>query len=335
MVLFICLMIGPILHHVFYGLARQEAEIEATFDTDAKRMYLEIFHAHPDLRDPDAEFQRMYQYWYGRTRLVWPTVVLIAVSIPVLFFLARSLVELSPTLDTSGLHFNIAASAIAGAYIFVVAELITGVQRRSLRRVDIARASLRLASAVPIGFAFAAFLNTESGPFIALAAGAFPLDAVRTILRRLANKQFNLEIGPTDAPAQIRQLSGVDHTVADRIAEADITTISQLAWCDPIQLAIRASLNFGYVVDIVSRSLAWVYFDDKLALLRQFGLRGAYEIRVFFEDDLKSRNQKARETAENVLAEAARAISMTPTAFLYTLHQISDDKATKFLTEVA
>ncbi len=333
--LFISLIIAPILHHSFYGLARQEAEIEATLNTDAKRMYLEIFQTHPDLQDPDAEFSRLYRHWYGKRRLLWPTAILVAVSVPVLFFLAWSLVAVWQKRGSNDLHIDIAALAIAGAYIFVVAEIITSVQRRSLRLVDIERSSLRLAAAVPIGFAFTVLPNKEIAPFIAFAAGAFPLDSVRTILRRLANKQLHLEIGATDAPSQVRGLSGIDHVVADRIEEADITTISQLAWCDPIQLAIRTNLRFGYIVDIVSQALAWVYLDNKLALLRPFGLRGAYEIRVFLEDDLKSRNQKTREAAENVLADAAKAVNLPSTALLYTLRQIGEDKATKFLTEVA
>ena len=335
MALFISLMISPILHHTFYGLARQEAEIEASLNTDAKRTYLEIFQAHPDLRDPDAEFQRLYRYWYGKKRLLWPTAILVTISAPTLFVLARSLVEVGEKSGTNDLHISIAASAIAGAYTFVVAEIIIGVQRRSLRLVDIALSSLRLASAVPTGFAFTALLKPELGVFIAFAVGAFPLNTVRTILRRLANKQFNLEIGATDEPSQVRSLSGIDHIVADRVEEADITTIPQLAWCDPIQLAIRTNLRFGYIVDIVSQALAWVYLDNKLALLRPFGLRGAYEIRVFLEDDLKSRNHKTREAAENVLAEAAKAVNLPTTALLYTLRQIGEDKATDFLTEVA
>jgi hypothetical protein len=333
MVPLVSLIVAPIMHHVFYGLARQEADIDASLNTDAKRMYLEIFQAHPDLQDPVVEFRRLYQQWYGRRRLLWPTVILVMISIPVLFFLARTLVGLNQTGDH--LDKNIAALAIAGAYTFVVAEIISGVQRRSLRLVDISRSSLRLASAVPIGFAFTALPNKELAPFIAFALGAFPLDAVRITLRRIANKQFNLEIGATDAPEQVRKLSGIDHAVADRIAEADITTISQLAWCDPIQLAIRTNLNFGYIVDLVSQSLAWVYLEDRLDLLRPFGLRGGFEIRVFVHDDLKSRNPRTKEAAETVAAEAAKPLNMSVPSLLYTFEQISEDRATKFLTEVA
>src|SRR5262249_11293168 len=142
----------------------------------------------------------------------------------------------------------------------------------------------RLAMAMPVGYAFSHFLNREIGPAIAFAVGVFPLNTIATMLRQLANRRLNLELGAAEAKSQIAQLAGIDASMAERIEDADITTIYQLAWCDPIQLTMRTNLTFNYVVDIVSQALAWVYLGDKLRSLAPLGLRAAAEICHFMHD---------------------------------------------------
>jgi hypothetical protein len=335
MIIFLALLLLPILQHVSYGWRLQIAEIEGSLSSDAKRMYLELFHARKSVRDPDHEFHEFYVNWYGRKRLLWPILILVLVAVPVLLHLADWLVDFrAGELSRQKIELSITPAAIAGAYTFAVADIISRVQRRSFRLVDIVRAALRLTCAVPIGIFFSAVSNSQIAPFVAFALGAFPLETVVSITRRFANKQLGLEIGPSDAPEQVRALSGVDQSVADRIADSDITTISQLAWCDPIQLCMRTNLRFAFVIDIVSQSLAWVYLEGKLDLIRPFGLRGAYEINVLLTDDLRSRKVEVKEAAESVLLEAAKATQMSAATFRYTLEQIAQDEATKFLVEV-
>jgi hypothetical protein len=330
MAIFVALLLLPILQHISYGWRFQFAEIAAGLTPEAKRTYLHLFHATPEILDPDKEFNEYYLNWYGRKRLLLPIIILLLIAIPVLLHLAISLIKFR---ENEGLGFDITGAAIAGAYTFVVADIITRVQRRSLRLVDIGRSALRLACAVPIGIAFTSLLVRSNGPFIAFALGAFPLEALISLTRRLASRQLNID-SPTDAPEQVRALSGIDYSVAERIADADITTIAQLAWCDPIALAMRTNLRFVFVVDIVSQALAWVYLEKKLDLIRSFGLRGAYEINVFLTDDLCSEVDDIREAAESVLVEAANTVGLSPKSFRYALELISEDQATNFLVEV-
>ena len=55
--------------------------------------------------------------------------------------------------------------------------------------------AIRMLIAIPLGYSFAALLKDDLGPFIAFAAGAFPLQNVETLLQRLANKQLGVEMG--------------------------------------------------------------------------------------------------------------------------------------------
>jgi len=97
---------------------------------------------------------------------------------------------------------------------------------------------------------------------------------------------------------------------------------------------MRSSLAFDYVVDIVSQALAWVYLGEKLIILRTFGLRGAYEIRVLI-NDLSSPDPLRKARAEAVLPVAAAAAGMPLEGFVYALVQIAEDKATQFLLDAA
>jgi hypothetical protein len=162
----------------------------------------------------------------------------------------------------------------------------------------------------------------------------FPLSTVSTFLRQIANKRLGVEIGPAKAEFQVAQLSGIDAAIADRIEDADVTTIPQLAWCDPIQLTMRTNLSFAFVVDICSQALAWVYLDNKLEKLSPLGLRGAYEIRVLL-DDLQSDDQADKKCAEAVLPIAATAIGVEPAGLRYAFEQIAYDPYTEFLYEAS
>jgi hypothetical protein len=108
------------------------------------------------------------------------------------------------------------------------------------------------------------------------------------------------------------QLSGVDPPTADRLREADVTTIPQLAYCDPVQVSMRTNLGFQFVLDLVGQALAWalawIYFEKELGDLRLLGLRGSVEIRNLLENLLS--NLSEREAAEATLNAAAKAVGI-------------------------
>ena len=131
------------------------------------------------------------------------------------------------------------------------------------------------------------------------------------------------------------KLSGVDRSIADRIQDADITTITQLAWTDPIQLMMRSSLSFDYVMDLQSQALAWTYFDtETLTKLRLIGLRGAYEIRSLM-DRLNSGSDDEKTAATGVVAGAAAATGINVINLKDTFSLISVDGSTTFIYETA
>lgn len=323
------LLAYPLINFLHIGIKRKEYEITSSLSTRAKEKYLQTFQQkYKTDGEVEENFGRCYRKLHGRCRFFWPIILILAIASTENYYLGRDIIAFVSPVPP---QFSTTSAAIAGAYIFVTLELIDRAQARSLCVAHVMRGALRLAAAIPVGYAFAA-LCTECAPFLAFAVGVFPLQIVSTALRQISNKKLGTELGAADSRSQVTKLCGVDAAVAEKMQDADITTIAQLAWCDPMQLTMRTNLNFDYVVDLCSQALAWVYFGDKLDTLRSFGLRGAVEI-IPLHKDLK--NNTAKQKAELLIKAAAEAVSMNVDGLKNAIEQIAEDPYAEFLWNAA
>jgi len=315
----------PLIEYVTYGWARKFDEIKNSLGKQAKEKYLALFqHVMKPPPNVDDTFAEIYTKSYGRRRLIIPIAFVFLIAIFENYFLAVDLLNLT---QANG-KLQIATSAIAGAYTFVAFDFFGRVQRRNLSIADIMRGALRLAIAIPLGYVFGAITAENLGAFMAFAVGVFPLREIYGILRQQASKRIGTSDVNTPSSTQVVQLSGIDTATSDRLEDADITTVAQLAWCDPIQLTMRTNLHFNFVVDICSQALAAVYFDGKLDMLRPLGLRGAVEMSYLVAD---LRDEGRATTAEAVLETAFKATGIAVPALKFALGQITDDPYTEFL----
>jgi hypothetical protein len=227
---------------------------------------------------------------------------------------------------------DVAVGALVGAYSFIAWDMIWRAARRDVSPSDILGAIIRILIAIPLGYSLAALFKPDVGPFIAFATGAFPMRTVVTILQRLANKQFGVQIGASASKDQVTELSCVDQSVADRLQDADITTVCQLAYCDPVQTCMRTNLSFAFVSDIMAQALAWIYLGKKLDQLRPIGLRGAVEFSCSL-DDLNSDDEVEARHADAMLKKAAGIAKLSTELFRNTVEQIGEDPYTNFLAE--
>ncbi len=169
-------------------------------------MYLQTFF-NLDSQDPDRDFDALYNRRYGRYRLILPILLLVAVCLPLMLLVSETAVcrlilrapgsaaTLANTTRTGPpfiLMPSIALAAVVGAYLWIVADLIARASRYDLSPSDVLRATLRLSLSAPLGYAVSSIANASVGPFIAFAIGAFPLDTITVLFRRLANKQFRI-----------------------------------------------------------------------------------------------------------------------------------------------
>ncbi len=339
-VILVALMAYPLIIHFFLGWKRKADDVLLSMSASCARIYLSTFQ---DLSVEEniarAEFKRFYLSWYGRKYLVAPIVIIMFAAIILSYSLADTgifdLNEFNKISVVAGEYIHlppVAVAAVTGAYGFVAWDLISRTARRDLSPSDILGAAVRMLIAIPLGYSFAALLKDDLGPFIAFAAGAFPLQTVVTILQRLTNKQLGVEMGASASKDQVIELSCVDRVIADRLQDADITTVGQLAYCDPVQICMRTNLSFAFVSDITAQALAWIYLGNKLADLRLLGLRGAVEI-GYLNEDIKSSDPAESQCAEAILKKAASILALSPEEFQNVAEQIGEDPYTVFLTE--
>ena len=335
--------VGPIIFYLFDGWGWRRHVIVCSLSDQAKDKYLATYHSQDN--DPGTatvRFAAFYDHWFGRGRLIVPTVLVAVIVTAYAFMLtcyaAQSIAHWSiiylaadPSGETAH-SLGIAAAAIAGAYVFVSLETIGQVARRDVVAEDLCFHALRYMGCVPVAFALASLVKNDAALIIAFAAGAFPLPVIARMVRQDAQRRLG-SVPESDYHADlIIRLLGVDNAVFERMNEIGITTIGQLAWSDPISLTMRTNMGFMFVIDLVSQALAWSYLGPKLEILRPMGLRGAYEIRVLM-DEANDPGSPLNANALDLIPEAALAIGLTLPQFRNVAHQVGDDATTEFLVE--
>lgn len=324
----------PITAFIHKGWGWRYHIICASLGTLAKDAYLYLFHKEDyDKDSADRRFETYYRRWYGRSRLIIPTLILgviVALYAYLLaLFAAQQLFHATLAIFSESITY-IAASAIAGGYTIVTFDAISRVTRRELSPEDLYQYALRLMVAVPVGYAVAAWAKEPIGPPLAFAVAAFPLQQLIAMLQRLASSQLGQKL-PEEAVSDLTtKLSGVDAAIYERISNIGITTVPQLAYSDPLQLTMRTSLGLTFVLDLVSQALAFIYLDDKLQTLRPMGLRGAYELAVLWREVREPDNPNHTNSLA-VLTQAATAIGLSEEQLRNALHEIADDPYVDFL----
>jgi hypothetical protein len=164
--------------------------------------------------------------------------------------------------------------------------------------------------------------------------GAFPTSTLFKIARRFGSQQLKLGDDQDSGALELEKLQSVGKTNAERFSDEGISTICALAYADPIDLTIRTNFDFNYVIDCVSQSLVWIYFQADCAKLIKFSMRGAQEVIWILQwaDDNTQPERQAR--ARESLVDAATALNMSEDAFRITLEQVFVDPYAKFLVDI-
>jgi hypothetical protein len=313
-------------------MASKSAEIVGFFSENAIRHYFRTFFPQ-ELTEPNVleSFRKHYHRRFGRRHFILPAMCLLGIAGFLLVLVTETLQAwLKPESDTEFTIPAIAVLAIAGAYMWVLFDLITRARCLDLDPADLFWASFRFIVAIPLGFSFSAVLKDDFGLFIAFILGAFPTQTLMTMVRRVGTSRLNLEVYAEEAGRELEKLQGINRGTAERFGYEGVRTILQLAYADPVDLTLRSSFSFSYVIDCCSQALAWIYFEDTLEGMRRFGLRGAQEINTLMVEINDPENDGAVETLKLVAA----AIGMDPTGLRHTLREIAEDPYTIFLCDV-
>jgi hypothetical protein len=234
------------------------------------------------------------------------------------------------------IHLSLSAlSAIAGAYLFIVAGLIRQCRARSLVYSDLFSASLRLSVAVPLGLSVSTLASDALGPLISFGLGAFPIVELRALIRRLT--ATSLKAGdPRADDDQTVAMVGVTQPVSDVLAEENITCAQQLADIDPVMLALRTGLSFDYVLFLAAQSLVWCFLGKTASALGPIGLADARAI--WYLMTKKTEDDRSEVLASVDALFAAAATPQAPKSIDTTLLRLAFEKIaiepyTRFLVD--
>jgi hypothetical protein len=326
------LLVGPIVFYLSGPWKYRREEIFGSLSPSSRKLYFETFFR--DLKGP-AKFEHYYDSRFGRRRYLLPSAFLVAVAgTGAVWTVASVLAWTHVTEDVPGLLEATSVAALAGAFVWVVADLLTRWGFRDLSPSNLWWSSWRLVMAVPMALAVVKLFAADLAVPIAFLLGSFPTRSISTVARRFARRTMNLGADEQNAESELQKLQGVDTRIAERFADEGITTILQLAYADPVELTMRcASFSFSFVVDVISQALAWIYLGDDLAKLRPSSLRGAQEIASLITE-LDGDDANEQRLARATLNAAAAIVGVPAENFETTLREIADDPYTQFLREI-
>lgn len=331
----------PVLTYVAVGWSVKRNDIMDGLTNDAREHYVKMFSLNSYTRTGDRsyDFERFYTHWYGRRYFILPITLLVSVLTLATIAVVLTALHRFPqiALHEQG-RYDLPATAIAaiaGAYLWVTSDFIFRARRLDFSPTDVLWGVLRLVISVPMGYAFSAFAKDDLAAPIAFSLGAFPLAPLIDFLQHIMYSNLKLAPAPESSNDLVTELQGVEEKIAKRLADEDITTVTQIAYCDPVRLVMRSNLSFNFVIDCMNQALAWLYFEKQMATLRPLGLRGATEIADLI-DNVDNEDQETRKKAEDTLQDVTNALKPphTTNTMRATFDQIAEDPYTVFLRKV-
>lgn len=359
------LILLPLMYLLRRWYVRRD-DVLGNFDNEAAQSYLDLFKKAPNGRTSawqwiarltswmfkstkknagDANVQptaldrlrEFYDHHYGRRLFAVPVTLVFTITVALLYLCWISVVEWIDTRDlTKSLLPAPAVAAILGAYMWSVNDLIFRTRTGDMSPEDLYGVAFRFLIAVPLGYSFVSVFAEDFAVAGSFLLGSFPTQTLIKLSRRLLLRRIEpaVDAVPSETHRQLMLLPSIDLRVCERLEDEGITTILQLAYADPLRLAMRTNLGFAYLMGCTSEALVWIYMGSKLETLRGFGLAGALECRNYVEYALKSGDAAEKQQAEDLLKEIAAAIGCSGSALRNVLGEISDDPYTMFQTNV-
>lgn len=325
---------------VYYYLQfRQGSKVIADHPVEASQAPFEK-------EDQDAyltQFKRDFYLWYGKRYYIAPTLMLAVLTFSSAWWAVGVLNGWSLSTPSDSYRMLVAA-ALAGAFMWVVSDELDRLRRRDFTTNDVYYYVFRILIAIPFAWALSKTQISDSGGAltipvtipIAFFLGAFPTTTLFTLARRFVSQTLKLGDDKESGDLELEKLQSVVKPNAERFKAEDISTITALAYADPIDLTIRTNFDLNYVVDCVSQALMWIYFGDDCKSLFQFSLRGAQEIAALVLWSHDKTNADHYTNANQAIVDAAGTlkIKMNELAFRATLDQIAEDPYTIFLVNM-
>jgi hypothetical protein len=335
-VLLFLLLLLPVFAYLLGGWKERRSEILTGMGDEAITRYFKTFHPRFPMKDAangQDIFRQYYSRQFGRLAFLVPILLLAAIAASLLFWSALSALDWISNRPLGPGHLPaLAIAAIMGGYMYATYDMISRWSSSDLSPTDLLWQSFRLVIAVPMAYAISSAFTPAIALTVAFLLGAFPTTEIMKIARRLVAKKLDAGELPESSKSELQQLQGIDLRNAERLACEGITTVLQLAYADPVKLAIRTNLSFSVVVDLISQALLWIYVTEDLPQLARMGLRGAYEIRDCFLNLTRGGEEK-QALARSFLEIASKQVKYDPAGMKNIWSQVALDPYTIFLWE--
>lgn len=140
---------------------------------------------------------------------------------------------------------------------------------------------VRLLIGACVGPLAAAITDEHFKPLVACGIGAFPAETIRKWMLATVGARLTLpgEQGIAMRPSW-STIEGVNHELVERLAEIDVLSPTHLSCADPLTVYTRTNIAWKVVLDLIDQAILVQYVDEKIALLRPLGIRGAIEMAV-------------------------------------------------------
>jgi hypothetical protein len=183
---------------------------------------------------------------------------------------------------------------------------------------------------IPLGLSLSALTNPSLAAFVAFGLGAFPMESITRIIRRLVDKTLNQSEDET--ADSLITLTGVTPDVAATLAGEGISAVQQIASMDPVALAVRTGLPFDYVLNLSAQSQAWCYLGSTVAKLAPLGLGNARALAKLSE---RVERTPPSDEAQAILESASKAAGLDKEVFRSAIRNIAAEPYTQFLLQLA
>ncbi|MFY9532262.1 MAG: hypothetical protein WBC04_21845 [Candidatus Acidiferrales bacterium] len=167
----------------------------------------------------------------------------------------------------------------AGAFVWGLYELLRRYRIGDLTPSVIYFTGIRLMVLAGVGPALSTVLKTEFSWAIAFGLGVMPLNTIAQVAAEPTRRALKLPAPSSPVPdALLAFIQGLSPEMIDRLGEAGIYNVQQLAFTDPLRLLVRTNLDWKVILDLVDQAFLAVYVGPKIVELRSMGIRGAVEL---------------------------------------------------------
>jgi hypothetical protein len=217
-----------------------------------------------------------------------------------------------------------------GAYLFGLDDLVRRHATADLSAAAFHSAWVRIAMASAVGGVLNGMLTPQAVAIpLAFAIGTIPLGAIW----RFAQEKASLrpDLGKFWEP-DLHLLQGLTKDARDRLIQEGIDSVERLACADPVRLLFRTNIEWNVILDIVDQAMLINYVGEKIADLRQLGVRGSIEMADLHERSLANGNTETEiALGKHTLALAGQALGGGVDAAENIAYGLSNDAAVDFV----